>query len=162
LAVIVSDTSPIRALAHLGRIGLLHNLFGIVLLPPAVDEELRHPPTGLPLVDVRELGFISIRAPNDHQRVEDLMRSLDPGESEALALALELGVSVILIDEAAGGAMAVHLGLQPVGVLGTLVRAKQRGLIDGVGSLMECLESEIGFFISEQLRTEILRRAGEL
>ena len=162
MAVIVSDTSPIRALAHLGRIGLLHNLFGIVLLPPAVDEELRHPPTGLPLVDVRELGFISIRAPNDHQRVEDLMRSLDPGESEALALALELGVSVILIDEAAGGAMAVHLGLQPVGVLGTLVRAKQRGLIDGVGSLMECLESEIGFFISEQLRTEILRRAGEL
>ncbi len=101
MPVIVSDTSPIRALAHLGRIDLLRSLFGMVLLPPAVDEELGHPRTGLPLVDVHELGFISVRAPKDHQRVEDLMRSLDPGESEALALvacspkmgSVEMGVS---------------------------------------------------------------------
>lgn len=68
---------------------------------------------------------------------------------------------MILIDEAAGRAMAVRLGLHPIGVLGTLVRAKQRGLIDAVGPLMDRLEAEIDFFISEQLPTEILRRAGE-
>jgi hypothetical protein len=90
-----------------------------------------------------------------------MMRTLDPGESEALALALELGISVILIDEAAGRVAAVRLGLSPVGVLGTLVRAKQRGLIDSVGPLIEQIQGEIGFFVSQALRAEILRRAGE-
>ncbi len=161
MAVVVSDTSPIRALSHLGRVDLLRELFGTVLVPPAVDEELRNPPTGLPLVDVRQMGFISIRAPRDGERVAELMRTLDPGESEALALALELGISVILIDEAAGRVAAVRLGLSPVGVLGTLVRAKQRGLIDSVGPLIEQVQGEIGFFVSQALRAEILRRAGE-
>jgi len=78
-----------------------------------------------------------------------------------LALALELGISVILIDEAAGRVAAVRLGLSPVGVLGTLVRAKQRGLIDSVGPLIEQIQGEIGFFVSQALRAEILRRAGE-
>ncbi len=55
----------------------------------------------------------------------------------------------------------MRLNLQPVGILGTLVRAKQRSLIEHVGPLMARLEGEIGFFISEQLRTEILRRAEE-
>ena len=89
------------------------------------------------------------------------MRTLDPGESEALALAVELGISVILIDEAADRAAAMRLGLLPVGVLGTLVRAKQRGLVDRVEPLIDRLEREIGFFVSQELRAEILRRAGE-
>jgi predicted nucleic acid-binding protein len=162
LPVIVSDTSPIRALTHLGRIELLRDLFGEVLIPPAVDEELRNPPPGLALVDIHEFTFVTLRAPRDRHRVADLLRTLDPGESEALALALELGVSAILIDEAAGRAMALRLGLLPVGVLGTLIRAKQRGLIVSVGPMIDCLVSEIGFFVSDDLRTEILRRAGEL
>ena len=149
-------------LSHLGRVDLLRDLFGTVLVPPAVDEELRNPPAGFALVDVRQMGFISVQAPRDCERVAELMRTLDPGESEALALAIELRISVILIDEAAGRAMAVRLGLIPVGVLGTLVRAKQRGLIDTVGPMIERLQGEIGFFVSQALRTEILRRAGEL
>ena len=44
MAVVVSDTSPIRALSHLGRVDLLRELFGTVLVPPAVDEELRNGP----------------------------------------------------------------------------------------------------------------------
>jgi uncharacterized protein len=89
------------------------------------------------------------------------MATLDPGESEALALALELKSSAILIDEAAGREMARRLGLLPIGVLGTLVRAKQRGLISSVGALADRLKSELGFFISTPLRDEILRIAGE-
>ena len=61
-----------------------------------------------------------------------------------------------------GSDIARHLGLLPVGALGTLVRAKQRSLIDSVGPLIERIEGEIGFFVSQSLRAEILRRAGEL
>jgi predicted nucleic acid-binding protein len=161
LFAVVSDTSPIRALAHLGRVELLRDLFGAVLVPPAVAEELRSPPVGLPRVEILDLDFISLRAPSDRDRVVELLRTLDAGESEALVLAQELGISAVLIDEAAGRAMARHHGLLPIGVLGVLVRAKQRGLIDRVGPLVEQLETEIDFFISTALRVEILRLAGE-
>jgi predicted nucleic acid-binding protein len=159
--IVVSDTSPIRALAHLNRVDLLPALFDQVLVPPAVDWELRSPPGDLPIVDVRQLAFARIRAPGDQQKVEELRRELDPGESEALALALETGVETILIDEAAGRAMAKRLGLSPIGVLGLLLRGKQRGLVTLVAPLLEQLEQDLGFFISKSLRAEVLRLAGE-
>jgi predicted nucleic acid-binding protein len=161
LVIVVSDTSPIRALAHLNRVDLLPALFDEVLVPPAVDRELCSPPGDLPNVDVRQFAFARIQAPSDQQKVEELRRDLDPGESEALALALEIGVGTILIDEAAGRAAARRLGLSPIGVLGLLLRGKQRGLVALVEPLLDQLEQELGFFISNSLRAEVLRLAGE-
>jgi uncharacterized protein len=161
LPIVVSDTSPIRALAHLDLLAVLETLFDQIVVPPAVDTELLHPPVGLPQVNVRKLVFVEIQTPGNLDQVLKLMATLDPGESEALALALELKTSAILIDEAAGREMARRLGLLPIGVLGTLVRAKQRGLISSVGALADRLKSELGFFISTPLRDEILRIAGE-
>jgi hypothetical protein len=161
LATVVSDTSPIRALAHLELLVVLEALFGQIVVPPAVDTELLHPPVGLPQVNVRKLSFVQIQTPRDIDRVQKLMATLDPGESQALALALEFEGLAILIDEAAGREMARRLGLLPIGVLGTLVRAKQRGLISSVGPLTDRLKSELGFFVSTPLRNEILRIAGE-
>jgi predicted nucleic acid-binding protein len=57
--------------------------------------------------------------------------------------------------------MAKQLGLMPIGVLGTLVRAKQRGLIATVAPKIDRLEQELGFFISASLRAQILKAAGE-
>jgi uncharacterized protein len=161
LVIVVSDTSPIRALAHLNRVDLLPALFDQVLVPPAVDGELRSPPGNLPVVDVRQLVFAQIRAPIDQQRVIELRRDLDPGESEALALALEIGAQTILIDEAAERSMARRLGLMPIGVLGLLLRGNQRGLVTLVEPLLDQLEKDLGFFISQSLRAEVLRLAGE-
>ena len=85
MAIVVSDTSPIRALAHLGLLAVLEALFGQVVVPPAVDSELLHPPVGLPLVDVRTLSFVRIQMPGNLEQVQTLMATLDPGESQALA-----------------------------------------------------------------------------
>jgi predicted nucleic acid-binding protein len=161
LAIVVSDTSPIRALAYLELLSLLKELFERVFVPPAVDDELLHPPVGLPIVDVRTLDFAHIQAPRDLPRIQQLLEKLDPGEAEALVLGLEIGVSAVLIDETAGRVMAKRLGLVPIGVLGLLVRAKQRGLVDAVGPLVDQLERDLGFFISKSLRAEIVHLAGE-
>jgi predicted nucleic acid-binding protein len=161
VAIVVSDTSPIRALAHLNLLTLLQELFDEVLVPPTVDVESRSPPANLRRVDVRDLAYVQIQSPRDRSKVAELLQILDPGESEALALALELGVSAILIDEAAGRTMAKRMGLLPVGVLGLLVRAKQRGLLGEVSPLIDRLKSDLGFFISDRLRAEVLRLACE-
>ena len=161
MIIVVSDTSPIRALAHLDRLDVLSGLFDRVYVPPAVVQELQSPRGGLPPVEIDDLAFVEVREPSDRQRVAGLRRALDPGESEALALALELGVEAILIDEAAGRSMARQLGLSPIGVLGLLVRGKQRGLLPRIRPLLDQLQGELGFFISETLRAEILRLADE-
>jgi uncharacterized protein len=161
LAVLISDTSPIHALGHLGLLALLRDLFGQVVIPPAVQQELMRPPPRLLAIDVSQLAFVQIQAPQNHAQVQQLLQTLDPGESEALVLAVELQVSTLLIDEMDGRAVATQLGLVPLGTLGVLLRAKQRGLINAVRPLMDRLENEIQFFISPQLRADVLRLAGE-
>ena len=161
MSIVVSDTSPIRALAHLNLLNLLRDLFGTVLIPPAVAEELRSPAWGPHPIEIDQLRFVTIRAPEDRNQVNRLRLRLDPGESEALALALEIRPEAILIDEAAGRAVAKELGLEPLGVLGVFLRAKRSGLIVQVAPLMERLKRELRFFVSRQLEAEILRLAGE-
>jgi predicted nucleic acid-binding protein len=55
---------------------------------------------------------------------------LDPGETEAISLALELGVSVILMDERRGRLAAKKCGLTAVGILNVLDSADRRGLLN--------------------------------
>ncbi len=139
----------------------MQEFFGTVLIPPSVDRELEQATARFPAVNIREVEFIRVCPPSDLQKVRELMKELDPGESEALALALEMGIKAVLMDEAAGRSVATRLGIMPIGVLGILVRAKQRGLIESVSPLLRRLEEEIGFFVSRELRSEIRRRAGE-
>ena len=84
MSLVVSDTSPIRALAHLRQVELLQNLSGDIHVPPAVASELRNPPFGLPTVNIGTFGFLLVSAPRDQRRVEELLQMLDLGESEAL------------------------------------------------------------------------------
>lgn len=159
--IVVSDTSPLRALSHLGLIGLLRELYHVVLVPPSVDRELRGSPPGLPEVRLDSFEFIHIKTPLDLDRVEQLQRGLDVGEAEALALALEVGVNVVLIDEQDGRAEATRMGLRPIGVLGILLQAKEEGLIEMIGPLIKDLRRETRFFVSRALLERVLRTAGE-
>lgn len=58
------------------------------------------------------------------------MKGLDPGETDALALAISLHADLVLIDERAGFQVARQLGLDATGTLGVLDRAADRGLVD--------------------------------
>jgi predicted nucleic acid-binding protein len=88
MAVVVSDTSPIRALVHLELIEALAPLFGEVFVPPAVVAELSHPPGSFRSIDVGVYPYLIVRSASDVRRVEELCQELDRGEAEAVALAV--------------------------------------------------------------------------
>lgn len=139
MPVVVSDTSPIRALAHVGHLPVLEALFGEALITPSVVDELERPAARFAPVHVASLPFVRVRAPIDRTKVDELTATLGTGEAEALALALEIHADAVLIDESAGRAVARGLGLVPIGVLGILLRAKQRGLVQTLAPLLDTL-----------------------
>ena len=137
MAVIVSDTSPIRTLCHLGQIDWLQSLFSEVLIPPAVVSELEHPASRLAPILASAISHLKVRAPISLDRVNELLFSLDRGEAEAIALAEELHADLILMDELGGRETAERLGIAVTGTLGILLRAKQQGLCQEIRPLID-------------------------
>jgi len=93
--------------------------------------------------------------------VTALRRDLGLGESESIALALELGADLILLDEKEGRHTAQRLGLRVIGVVGILLEAKTQGAIDKVGPSLDALRQTAGFYLSEQLYQSILALTNE-
>jgi predicted nucleic acid-binding protein len=86
---------------------------------------------------------------------------LDRGEAEAIALAVEVEADWILLDETDGRSAASRAGLRVTGILGILLRAKQRGEIVLLKPELDALRSRARFFIGVRLESEVLRLAGE-
>ncbi|HZZ41711.1 MAG TPA: DUF3368 domain-containing protein [Tepidisphaeraceae bacterium] len=161
MAIVISDTSPIRALAHLGLLDMLGVLYGTVIVPPDVADELRRPGKRFPALDIGQYPFFLIRSPSDLSAVAPFSTGLHAGELAALALALELNADTLLIDERLGRDVARHLGIHIVGVLGVLLQAKQIGQLHAIRPLMDRLMDELDFRVSETLRAHILSLASE-
>ncbi len=162
--IVVSDTSPIRALSFIEQLSILEKLFGAVVIPPAVVDELAHP-ARLAIDDspvmLAQFPLSEVRAPVDASRVDQLAQILDRGESEAIVLAEELRCSAILVDEAAGRRIALRKGLVPLGSAGMLQRQKKVGFLREVRPLLDRLNDDLGFFIGHTPHRQILELAGE-
>jgi hypothetical protein len=154
--IVVSDTSPLLNLARVGRSDLLCLLYGEILAPGIVAEELRR--NG---VEPEILHCLSVREPRDRSLIVRLQSDLDAGESAAIALALEAGADLLLADERKGRRKAVEMGLEVVGLLGVVIEAKRRGLIAECRPILDALEREARFWISRPLRDRFLELVGE-
>jgi uncharacterized protein len=159
-ALVVSDTSPIRALHHLGLLPLLPVLFSQVMVPPAVASELATPPARFVPIDVSAIGAFTIQAPGDRATVANLRQNLGAGESEAIVLALEIRAD-LLIDDANGREEAIRRGLHVTGLAGVLLAAKANGAIADVIPLLLRLRTGLGFLLSDRFLSEVARQCGE-
>ena len=95
--VVVSDASPLNYLAIIDAVELLPRFYSSVLIPPAVAAELSNSKAPVAVVTLvrNPPSWLEIRAPSQ----VDYSLGLDAGETEAIALAAELGMEAILMDE---------------------------------------------------------------
>jgi predicted nucleic acid-binding protein len=96
--IVVSDTSPLNYLVLIGSIDVLSELFEKVHVPPAVMRELQHFRAPEPVVQWAQSPpeWLIVESPTSGAFRDP---DLDPGEADAIALALEIHAAVILIDE---------------------------------------------------------------
>lgn len=153
MAAVVADTSPLIALHQIGHLSVLKSLFVEVQIPPAVAREATRSLPELP-------SWITTRKLTQPIGSEVLRASLGRGESEALALALEVKAEVVIVDDRPARRLALGLGLPVVGTMGILLRAKRTDFIPSVRPLLEKL-LDVGFRLSPAIREKVLTDAGE-
>ncbi|MDF5728643.1 MAG: DUF3368 domain-containing protein [Rhizonema sp. PD38] len=159
--IVVSDSSPISNLAAIGQLELLQQLYGSVIIPTAVYQELLNSGEIDPAVlAIQTVNWIETRSVANITLLQSLQNNLDIGEAEAITLAVELNADRLIVDERRGRNEAIRLGLRVTGILGVLLAAKQQGLIPLIQPLLDDLIAN-GFWIREQLYAELLQLAGE-
>jgi predicted nucleic acid-binding protein len=160
---VVSNASPLINLARIGKLTLLRDLYGELIVPEAVWQEVVVEGAGQPGADeVASATWIKTQAATNRQLVNALQQDLDAGEAEAIALTLEIGAELLLMDEKLGRETDRHLGLRYVGLVGALVEAKRRGLIRAVKTQMDALRDIAGFRVVDALYARVLQDEGEV
>lgn len=150
--MIVSNSSCLIVLEKLGKLDILQKLYGMIVIPPAVVDEVfrsTHKPDWIAVVKGKQPLASMI-----------LEKSLGDGESEAIALSLELKAKLLIIDDLAARKLATELNLKFTGVVGILLQAKDRGLISEVRVYLDQMLKH-DFRISRTVYDDALALAGE-
>lgn len=159
---IVSNTSPISNLAKVGQLDLVRQIYGQILIPVAVYDELLDERAGETVITaVRSATWLEVQPVQNQELVSELRNRINVGEAEAIVLAIEAKATRLLIDERLGRQSAIALGLKVTGVLGILLIAKQQNSIASVKPLMDDLITRASFRIGSQLYSEVLKAANE-
>jgi predicted nucleic acid-binding protein len=159
--IVVSDTSPILSLALIGRLDLLRELYGSIVIPEAVRQEIMATDQS-GAREVSQADWIITRPIDPDVALKLLRREVDRGEAEAIGLALQLKADVLLIDERKARSLAQYLDLNVVGLLDVLQEAKQRQLITTIKPVLDDLLTRARFRLSPKLYQRTLHTAGEL
>jgi predicted nucleic acid-binding protein len=156
--IVVADTSPLNYLIQIDRIGLLPQLYGNIIAPHGVLEELSHSsaPSAVRLWATNRPDWVEEFSM--HSRPDPALAFLDKGEREAIQIALEQKADWLLIDERRGRIEARKRGLAITGTLGVLLSAGLQGLTDPIAAYQQLI-TQTPFRTSPALEQEYYARA---
>ena len=147
-AIVIADASPLIALARVGGLSWLQQLFTEVMVTDVVFAEVltgRHPDTEAPIQQALTAGWLQTVA---IATTEPALPDLDEGEASSIRLALSRnGPALLLIDERSGRAVAQEL-------------ARQRGLIPSARQVFAALHAS-DFRIAPAVIQAVLDRCGK-
>lgn len=149
--IIVSDTSCLILFDNIGALEVLQKTYGEIIITPEVAEEYR-----------RQLPeWIKIKSVLHKNRQREFEQLVDYGEASAIALALELEKSILIIDDKRGRKLAQQMKIELTGTLGTLLKAKQLNVISSIRPFIEKMKM-FDYHISRSIEIEILKKVNEL
>ena len=160
-AIVISDASPLIALARVHGLPWLQQLFTEVVVTDVVLAEVltgRYPDTEAPIQQALAAGWLQATSVETN---EPALPDLDEGEAASIRLALSSGKPVLLlIDERAGRAVAQELGLTVAGTAAVIGLARRRGLIGSARDVFAALHAS-DFRIAPAVIQTVLDRCGE-
>lgn len=148
---IISDTSCFIILSKIGELDLLRTVYGRIITTPEIAEEY-----GEKLPE-----WVEIRSVSDQYRMKILGMQLDKGESSAIALAIEIPDSTLILDDHKARRIAEHLGLTYTGTIGVIIKARLDGHIDSIKPLLNKIKGT-NFRISADIELQAYKEAREL
>ncbi|NLD37448.1 MAG: DUF3368 domain-containing protein [Desulfatiglans sp.] len=162
LGKMVCNTGPLVALSLINRIDILRDLFDVIAVPEAVHREiLAGGSENAGLSNYNRVQWIKV-LPISTSIDPLLLKSLDEGEASVIALARELKADFTLIDERKARKIARTVyGLEVIGSARILVEAKNKGLIENVGSALQNMRDN-GYWMGASIVEAALKMAGEL
>jgi uncharacterized protein len=152
--IVVSDTSPISALLKIGEVQLLKQLFGEVIIPVAVQNELLRAHSNLPL-------WVRVVSVQNLISAAKFRALVDAGEAEAIQLAKELRADRILIDDHKGRTLAEREGLRAIGLVGVIALAKKKGMITSARKVVSDLQVRAHVYVAQAIIDAVLKELGE-
>jgi predicted nucleic acid-binding protein len=128
--IVVADTTPLNYLILIGEIELIAKLYGRVVIPAAVREELlnRGAPDAVRNWIAEPPEWLDILEPS--RKPDSWLARLDVGERDAIALAEELSADQLIVDEIEGRREAERRGIPVIGTIGILREGAMEGLLD--------------------------------
>lgn len=85
---------------------------------------------------------------------------LDKGEASAIALAIEIPGSIVILDDYKARKLAEKLGLTITGTIGVIIKAKFEGVIPNIKPYLDKIR-KTNFYISDELYLKALEEANE-
>lgn len=106
----VTNSTCLIGLERIGQLDLLPQVFSTVFAPSAVAIEVSS-----------TLTWLNVQAVKNTTVVATLKTQVHQGEAEAIALALELGDVILILDDKKARRIAQQLGLKVIGTVGMLL-----------------------------------------
>ena len=152
--IVVADTTPVNYLILIEEIDLLPKLYGRVVIPRAVSEELMRPRAPIRVQEWinKPPDWLEVLSPT--VAADAALAKLDAGERDVIALAEELSADQLIVDELLGRREAERRSLPVIGTVGVLREAAELGLLD-LRSAFERLR-QTSFHISPAILASLL------
>ena len=148
--VIISDTSCFIILSKIDKLDILKQVYGEVTTTVDIANEYGE---SLP-------EWVRVIEVNDKNRQALLEMQIDKGESSAIALALGISNSSLILDDYKARKVADQLKIPFTGTIGIIIKAKRLGHISLVKPVLERIKQS-DFRISDEIEAQALREAGE-
>jgi len=147
---IISDTSCFIILSKIGELELLYKVYGEITTTTDIAVEFGE----------RLPEWVEIKDVSDKYRQQLLEMQIDKGESSAIALALEIPNSLLILDDYKARKIVEQLGLTFTGTIGVIIKAKLMGIIPAIKPLLQKIK-QTNFRMTAEVELKALREAKE-